>query len=233
MRLDKFICDCTGKTRTEVKKNIKQHRVSVNGEVMLKSDIKIDEYADKVYLDKAELIYRKYIYLMLNKPGGVVSATYDNKYKTVVDLLSEEYRHFEPFPVGRLDIDTEGLLILTNDGDLAHKLISPKYKVYKKYYAKLEKAFSDSYKKAFEEGVVIDGYKTLPAIFESISENEVYLSIYEGKFHQVKRMFEAVGNKVVFLKRISFGNVELDDTLLAGEMRELTASELKALGGKV
>ena len=232
MRLDKFICDCTGKTRTEVKKNIKQHRVSVNGEVMLKSDIKIDEYADKVYLDKAELIYRKYIYLMLNKPGGVVSATYDNKYKTVVDLLSEEYRHFEPFPVGRLDIDTEGLLILTNDGDLAHKLISPKYKVYKKYYAKLEKAFSDSYKKAFEEGVVIDGYKTLPAIFESISENEVYLSIYEGKFHQVKRMFEAVGNKVVFLKRISFGNVELDDTLLAGEMRELTASELKALGGK-
>lgn len=176
------------------------------------------------------LKYREYIYIMMNKPQGVISATYDNRHRTVIDILPDEYKFFNLFPVGRLDIDTEGLLLLTNDGQLAHELLSPRKHVPKKYYALIDGIVTTKDVDVFREGVVLDdGYKTLPSelfILKSGPYSEVEIVIYEGKFHQVKRMFEAVGKKVKYLRRIGMGKLKLDETLEPGDVRELTDEEM-------
>jgi len=169
----------------------------------------------------------------MNKPAGVISATLDNRYETVIDLLPDEYKTFNLFPVGRLDIDTEGLLIITNDGELAHMLLSPKNQVPKIYYAIVDGVVTEKDVMAFNEGVILDdGYKTLPAklkILKQGNRSEVEIEIYEGKFHQIKRMFDAVGKKVKYLRRISIANVKLDENLKSGEFRELNQEELDML----
>lgn len=233
MRIDKYLCDCGVGTRKEVKEIIKNGRVRVNDKHIKTSSEHIDENADNVYLDEKKLNYMRFIYLMLNKPMGVVSATYDKKLQTVIDLVDEKYLHFDLFPVGRLDIDTTGLLILTNDGEMAHRLTSPKHHADKTYYATIEGVVDEEDIQIFYDGVRIDdGYICKSAKLEIIKSDdisEILLTIQEGKFHQVKRMFEAVGKKVLTLKRVSMGAVELDENLALGEMRELTEREIEIL----
>ncbi len=233
MRLDRFLAETGFGTRTEVKKLIKQGKVTVDGKPAAKSESHIDPQNAEVRVDGVVVRYREFIYLMLNKPDGYVSATWDKKLPTVIDLLPDEYAHFEPFPVGRLDIDTEGLLLLTNDGELAHRLLSPKHHIPKTYLAQLERATSDEDIEKFKAGVTLDdGYKTLPAELEGFTadgEPWAEITICEGKFHQVKRMFEAVGNKVIFLQRVRMKNLVIDEDLALGEMRELTEAEIEDL----
>ena len=231
MRLDKFIVSCGMATRSEVKKLVKQGRVTVDGITAVKSDEKIDENTSVVCLDGEQLDYREFIYLMLNKPSGYVSATYDAKLPTVIDLVPEEYLHFEPFPVGRLDIDTEGLLILTNDGKLAHELTSPKKHVYKTYYAELDADMEDADIEIFKNGIKLDeDFTTLPAeLVITEDRKKVYISICEGKFHQVKRMCQKVGKNVVYLERVKMGGLELDGSLERGTVRELTNNEIQLI----
>lgn len=232
MRLDKFLAECGFGTRTEVKKLIKSGKVTVEGESKLTPELHIDPEDSKVFVNGNAAVYRRFIYLVLNKPGGYVSATWDKKQPVVCDLVPEEYRHFDAFPVGRLDIDTEGLLLLTNDGDLAHRLLSPKHHVPKTYIAQLESPVKEGDFEVFEKGIDLCDFTTLPAELKVISDSEPYfaqVTICEGKFHQVKRMFEAVGNKVLYLKRIKMKNLCLDDNLGLGEVRELTEDELKIL----
>ncbi len=231
MRLDKFIVSCGMATRSEVKKLVKQGRVTVDGITAVKSDEKIDENTSVVCLDGEQLNYREFIYLMLNKPSGYVSATYDAKLPTVIDLVPEEYLHFEPFPVGRLDIDTEGLLILTNDGKLAHELTSPKKHVYKTYYAELDADMEDADIEIFKNGIKLDeDFTTLPAeLVITEDRKKVYISICEGKFHQVKRMCQKVGKNVVYLERVKMGGLELGGSLERGTVRELTNNEIQLI----
>ena len=198
--------------------------------------MQIDPEVDKVLVNGEEIFYRKYIYLMMNKPDGVISATFDNRDETVIDLLEIEHQVFEPFPVGRLDKDTVGLLLLTNDGELNHRLISPKWKVDKVYYAKIDKKVTEADIKKFKNGITLDdGYTCKEAKLEilesSDSGSEVMITIQEGKFHQVKRMFEAVDKSVVYLKRVEFGTLQLDEDLEEGEYRELTEEEVAILKG--
>ncbi|MCX7885605.1 MAG: rRNA pseudouridine synthase [Caloramator sp.] len=232
-RLDKILSNMGFGTRKEVKLLTKSGEVSVNGEIIKDSSKHIDLEKDVIEVCGEKLNYRKYIYLMMNKPSGVISATEDYYEKTVVDLLEDEYIIFNPAPVGRLDKDTEGLLILTNDGELNHMLLSPKRHVPKKYFARIDgKVTLDDVKK-FKNGVTLDdGYKTLPSelkIIQSDEISEVEIIIYEGKYHQIKRMFETVGKKVVYLKRIEMGPLKLDDDLKLGEYRELTDDEVEML----
>lgn len=232
MRLDKFLSECGFGTRTEVKKLIKQGKVTVESVQKPTPELHIDPESSNIFVDGKKVCYREFIYLLLNKPQGFVSATWDKRLPVVTDLIPDEYRHFEAFPVGRLDIDTEGLLLLTNDGDLAHKLLSPKNHVPKTYIAQLEKPVKNSDFEVFEKGIDLGDFITLPAKLNVISDIEPYfaeVTICEGKFHQVKRMFEAVDNKVTFLKRIKMKNLCLDDDLKIGEVRELTENELKEL----
>lgn len=231
MRLDKFIVSCGMATRSEVKKLVKQGRVTVDGITAVKSDEKIDENTSVVCLDGEQLNYREFIYLMLNKPSGYVSATYDAKLPTVIDLVPEEYLHFEPFPVGRLDIDTEGLLILTNDGKLAHELTSPKKHVYKTYYAELDADMEDADIEIFKNGIKLDeDFTTLPAeLVITEDRKKVYISICEGKFHQVKRMCQKVGKNVAYLERVKMGGLELDGSLERGTVRELKDNEIQLI----
>lgn len=193
----------------------------------------VDPENSQITIGNEIVNYREFVYIMMNKPQGVISATEDNRDKTVVDLLDEEYLPFSVFPVGRLDKDTEGLLLLTNDGKLTHNLLSPKKNVPKTYYAKVLGTVTRSDIESFKEGVFIEeDYKTLPAelnILKSDEISEIELTIYEGKFHQVKRMFEAVDKTVVYLKRLSMGTLNLDPTLPLGEYRELTEEELENL----
>ncbi len=230
MRLDRFLAECGVGTRSEVKKLIRKGAVSLNGASQSKADAVVSPESDEVFVFGEKVIYREFIYLMLNKPAGYISATRDGKTPTVLELVPEEYLHFEPFPVGRLDIDTEGLLLLTNDGDLAHRLLSPKKHIPKTYIAEIEKPIKPEDIEAFSEGIILDdGYKTMPAKLTSKSDNSPYFAevvINEGKFHQVKRMFESVGNKVLYLKRIKMNDLELDEKLELGEVRELTEAEL-------
>jgi 16S rRNA pseudouridine516 synthase len=238
LRLDKVLSHMGYGTRSELKKLVKQGAVEVNGVLTKDSGLQVDPYRDDIRFEGEPVIYREFVYLMMNKPQGVVSATEDLRDRTVVDLLSSAWRHFEPFPVGRLDKDTEGLLLLTNDGKLAHNLLSPRKHVPKKYYAEVEGAVNHQDAAAFAQGVVLDdGYMTMPGELTIIeagdpargSLSRIELIIKEGKFHQVKRMFQAVGKKVVFLKRISMGPLELDDKLSPGKYRELTEEELHML----
>lgn len=232
LRLDKMLSNMGIGTRREVKQLIKLSRVSINGVAAKSSSDYVNTDRDEVKVDGERVEFRENIYLMLNKPGGYVSATEDSRDATVIDLVPEEFSHYNLFPVGRLDKDTEGLLLLTNDGKLAYNLLSPKKHVDKTYYVVLSESLKEGYFSEFERGVELeDGYITMPAKLEAISGegNKCYLTIREGKFHQVKRMFESLGNSVTYLKRISMGSLTLDEELEMGHVRELTDKELENL----
>ena len=233
MRLDKYLCETGFGTRSQVKDLLKKGQVMVNGEVIKKPELKINETTDQILCQGKKASYQKNIYLMLHKPAGVVSATEDNREKTVLDLVRPEDRKNGLFPVGRLDKDTEGLLLLTDDGELAHRLLSPKKHVDKTYYAKIDGQVTEEHVKQFREGLDIgDEKKTLPAVLTILLSgpvSEIEVTIHEGRFHQIKRMFEAVGCKVTYLKRLSMGSLVLDETLPLGEYRSLTEAELEGL----
>jgi len=232
-RLDKILSNLGYGTRKEVKDLIKAGAVEIDGGIAKDVGMQVDPLIQKIKVNNKELIYREFIYVMMNKPQGVVSATEDNRDETVVDLLDSSLQAFDPAPVGRLDKDTEGLLLLTNDGQLAHRLLSPKKHVPKTYFAHIEGRVGEPDIKAFEKGVTLDdGYETMPAQLKILVQGEISqieITIYEGKFHQVKRMFQAVDKKVVYLKRISMGKLKLDESLDNGEYRELTEEELQLL----
>lgn len=236
-RLDKVLSNLGYGSRKEVKALVKEGAVVVNDEIVKDSSLQLDPEKSSIVVNGEEVFYRKYIYLMMNKPDGVVSATYDKYDGTVVDLLQPEHAVFNPFPVGRLDKDTVGLLILTNDGELNHRLISPKWHVEKHYYARVDKALDEKDIKAFEKGIVLDdGYKCLPAglviLSSSETNSEAEVTLTEGKFHQVKRMFQARGMNVTYLRRFKFGELYLDEALEEGQYRELTKEELELLVDK-
>lgn len=233
LRLDKYMADLKVGTRSEVKNLIRKGRVTVDGVICKVPETKITIGVNEVCLDQAKLELSTFEYYMLNKPAGVVSATSDKFATTVVDLIETAVRK-DLFPVGRLDKDTEGLLLITNDGDLAHRLLSPKKHVDKIYYARITGRVTNEDVIAFADGLVVDEELTaLPAnltILDSGEISEVHVTLREGKFHQIKRMFEAVGKEVVYLKRIAMGSLTLDASLKTGEYRKLTEQELKALG---
>ncbi|MBU5675256.1 rRNA pseudouridine synthase [Alkaliphilus sp. MSJ-5] len=232
-RIDKVLANLGYGSRRDIRKICKDGLVKVDGKIIKDSSLHIDPENSEIIVGNEVVNYREFIYIMMNKPQGVISATEDNRDETVVDLLDESYRPFDVFPVGRLDKDTEGLLLLTNDGQLAHQLLSPKKQVPKTYYAKVDGVVTEEDGERFKEGVFIDeDYKTLPAelkILKSDEISEIELTIYEGKFHQVKRMFQAVGKTVIYLKRLSMGPLELDNNLDLGEYRELTEEELEQI----
>ncbi|WIV13854.1 pseudouridine synthase [Proteiniborus sp. MB09-C3] len=229
-RLDKILSNLGYGSRKDVKGLVKSGSIEINGKVVSDSSIKIDPYSSVIKIEGKTVEYREFIYLMMNKPQGIISSTDDFRDKTVIDLISEEYKAFNPFPVGRLDKDTEGLMVLTNDGQLSHRVLSPKKHVEKVYYAEVEGVVTEEDKLLFNEGVILDdGYKTLPAKLEIMASDnfsKIYLTIEEGKFHQVKRMFLAVGKKVVYLKRMAIGGLRLDESLGLGAYRELTKEEI-------
>ena len=231
MRLDKFLKDTGFGSRKEVKILIKQKRVSVNDTLVSNEGLSINEEKDVVKVDNQIVKYVKYVYIMLNKPQGVVSATTDNIHTTVIDLIND-FKYLDLFPVGRLDIDTEGLLLITNDGALSHNLLSPKKHVDKTYFLKTNNSLTSDDMKRIEDGVYLDNELTLPAKIEKVSEYEYLLTIHEGKFHQVKRMIEAVGKSVTYLKRVSFGPLVLDNDLALGKYRFLTEEEILKLTKK-
>lgn len=221
-------------SRKDVKALVRAGRVHINGNAVTDAGVHVDVTADRVEVDGALVVYREYVYVLMNKPQGVVSATEDAHDETVVDLLEPELQLFDPFPVGRLDKDTEGLLLLTNDGQLAHRLLSPKHHVDKTYYAEVEGAVTEADVRMFAEGVTLeDGYHTLPARLDILSSgprSRVEVTIVEGKYHQVRRMFAAVGKHVAFLQRIRMGLLGLDDAIRKpGMYRELTEAEILAL----
>lgn len=227
MRLDKLISDCGLASRKDIKQMIKSGRVSVDGVVAASPEQKVDPELNRVSVDGEELGYAKYRYYMLNKPEGVLSATDDGKQKTVLDLVTPEMRKMGLFPVGRLDKDTTGLLLLTNDGEFAHWIISPKSGIVKTYRAETEGCINTDDIKAFNDGIVLaDGTKCLPAELVLLSDGACLVKVMEGKYHQVKRMLASRGKPVLSLERISVGEVELDESLPRGAFRELTADEL-------
>ena len=233
MRVDKLLSNVGVASRAELKKYCKQGLISVNGKVINNPGVQVDSESDDIRFNGEKIVYREFVYIMLNKPDGYISATFDKYDPIVLDLIDQSYLVFEPFPVGRLDKDTEGLLVLTNDGQLAHRVLSPKKNVPKTYYAKIQGKVTEEDILAFEKGVILDdGYETMPSqlkILKSDDMSEIELTIHEGKFHQVKRMFESVGKKVVYLKRLSMGKLKLDESLGLGEYRELTEEEVKLI----
>ncbi|MFD0827230.1 pseudouridine synthase [Neobacillus sp. M.A.Huq-85] len=233
MRIDKMLANIGYGSRKEVKQLLKSGAVKVNDVVVKDAKQHVEPNQETVTLNGEVIEYKEFIYLMMNKPQGVLSATEDNSCETVIDLLELEDQVYEPFPVGRLDKDTEGLLLITNDGQLAHRLLSPKKHVPKTYFAVIDQEVTEEDVRAFADGVTLDdGYKTKPGelkILKSGLRSDIELTITEGKFHQVKRMFEAVGKKVVYLQRISMGPLALDETLELGEYRELTEEEVELL----
>ncbi|MCM3692047.1 pseudouridine synthase [Neobacillus niacini] len=233
MRIDKMLANLGYGSRKEVKQLLKSGAVKIDDVIVKDAKQHVDTAKQMVTLNGEVIEYREFIYLMMNKPQGVLSATEDSVGETVIDLLELGDQVYEPFPVGRLDKDTEGLLLITNDGQLAHRLLSPKKHVPKTYFAVIDQEVTDEDVKAFGEGVTLDdGYETKPGelkILKSGIRSDIELTITEGKFHQVKRMFEAVGKKVVYLKRISMGPLPLDETLELGEYRELTDEEVELL----
>lgn len=233
MRLDKLLANMGYGSRKDVKNILKQKQVSVNNSITKDGSLHVDPSSDSVVVGEEEVHYQKFIYLMLNKPPGYVSATTDDKDKTIIDLLSAEFQKFKPFPVGRLDKDTEGLLLLTNNGDLGHKLTSPKKDITKLYYARIDGTVTAEDVKQFSIGLELeDGYVTKPAqlhILSSGKESEVEVTITEGKYHQIKRMFGAVGKRVIYLKRLKMGALSLDTSLKPGQYRELTENEKKSI----
>ena len=236
IRLDRFLTDMGKGSRSQIRQAAKKGRIQVNGQIEKQTDRKVDTIDDIVTLDGSRVPYQTWEYFMLNKPQGVVSATEDRRYPTVVELLHGDKRK-DLFPVGRLDVDTEGLLLITNDGELAHRLLSPKRHVDKTYYAHILGTLPADSKEQFETGIVLeDGLKTMPAVLTVLPEEQpgenltaVTLTIQEGKFHQVKRMFQALDCQVVYLKRLSMGSLVLDEKLKTGEYRKLTEEELAGL----
>jgi 16S rRNA pseudouridine516 synthase len=234
IRIDKMLANVGRGSRKQIKQDAKNGQIKINDIIVKDSSKIIDTESDIVKYNNEIVEYVQYIYLMLNKPAGVVSATEDKYDETVIDLLGSVDRFYKPFPVGRLDKDTEGLLLITNDGKLAHNLLSPKKHVDKTYYVEVEEEVTQEDVKAFAAGVVLrdDEYKTMPAkleIIESGYPSKCYITIKEGKFHQVKRMFRAVDKQVIYLKRISMGPISLDHNLELGEYRHLIKEELDML----
>lgn len=235
LRLDKYLSEMGEGTRSQIKEMARKGRILVDGIPEKKAERKIDPEQQQVSVDGRPVSYVRYEYYMLNKPQGVVSATEDSRYETVISLIEERKRD-DLFPVGRLDIDTEGLLLITNDGDLAHRLLSPKKHVDKVYFARIEGELPPDAKERMEEGLVLsDGTPTMPARLEVRKQgkgevpSEIYLTIREGKFHQVKRMFETLGCCVIYLKRMSMGSLILDEALKPGEYRPLSEDEILKL----
>jgi len=233
MRLDKVLHDNGFGTRSSIKKMLHKKECYVNGVRIIDSSFKIED-CDEVCIEGEVINLKKYIYVMLNKASGYVTSTKDPEYKTVMELLPQKWASRNLFPVGRLDIDTEGLLILTNDGIFAHKVISPKYNIVKKYYVRLKREFDEEefeqVRKNFTYGIVFkNGYKCLPATLERHEKDGYVVGISEGKYHQVKKMFLCVNNEVVYLKRISIGGLILDETLGIGKTRELTKEEVESV----
>ena len=234
MRLDKCLADCGLGTRSEVKSLLKAKRITVNGKVATNGKVQVNPETDEILFDGETIQYEEFVYIMMNKPKGVVSATEDNLNKTVLDLIDPLYFKKGVFPVGRLDIDTHGLLLLTNDGELAHRLLSPKKHVTKIYQARVEGVMTAEDVTAFEKGIVLsDGTECMPARLDILSttqdESVVQIHLKEGKFHQVKRMVKSCGKIVVDLQRLTMGPLKLDESLALGESRPLTEEELESL----
>lgn len=228
MRLDKLLAHNQYGSRRYVKKLIRDGNVLVNGEVVIDDDVIVDEIKDEVVVFGDKIEYQEDIYIMMNKPQGVITANVDPRHKTVIDLL-EGHRKEGLIMLGRLDKDTEGLLIITNNKGLFHDLLSPKKNISKKYYVEFSGDWSEDFYKDFAHGItLVDGYKTLPAEIEQ-ADNKAYVTIYEGKYHQVKRMFGALGLHVEFLKRVEFNKLKLDESLAPGEYRNLSEKEIKEL----
>lgn len=234
MRLDKYLSDMGAGTRSELKKEIRRNGVSIDGMIIKEPGFSVDTSSHVVFRGSA-VTYEEFVYYMLNKPAGVISASEDDREPTVVDLITELKRK-DLFPVGRLDRDTEGLLLITNDGALAHSLLSPKHHVDKVYYAKVSGILSGSDIDLFRDGLVLtDGLECLPAELEILSvsdeeyTSEAQITIREGKFHQIKRMFSSIGAEVIYLKRLSMGPLTLDPDLAPGEYRRLTTDEVASL----
>lgn len=225
MRLDKFLVELGKCTRSEGGKLIRSGKVAVNGEIIKKPDHKIDPEKDKISLFGEVLTYKKFTYIMLNKPEGYVSATDDEREKTVLDLVSDEDKRKGLFPCGRLDKNTLGLVILTNDGEGAHRLLSPKHHVEKTYKFECKFPLSGDDIKMLEGGVDIGGYLTKPCQIKMDTEAMGEITLTEGKYHQIKRMLESIDNKITYLERISFGTIKLDPSLERGEWRYLTNNE--------
>ena len=226
-RLDKMLAHMGYGSRKEVKELIRKGYVSVDGEIIYSDDYKVKEDSEIIIFDEV-VKYDEFVYLMLNKPDGYISATFDNNMPTVLDLIYG-YESRNLFPVGRLDIDTYGLLILTNDGKLAHKLLSPKNHVNKKYYVKYDGKYNDKFIEIFKKGIPLEDFTCKPAEFVNLGNNEAYITISEGKFHQIKRMMEYVGCEVTYLERIEFGGIKLDNSLKRGEFRPLSNEEIDIL----
>ena len=234
MRLDKCLADCGLGTRSEVKSLLKAKRITVNGKVVNNGKVQVNPETDEILFDGEKIQYEEFVYIMMNKPKGVVSATEDNLHKTVLDLIDPLYFKKGVFPVGRLDIDTHGLLLLTNDGELAHRLLSSKKHVTKIYQARVEGVMTEEDAAAFEKGIVLsDGTECMPARLDILSttqdESIVQIHLKEGKFHQVKRMVKSCGKTVVDLQRLTMGPLKLDESLALGESRLLTEEELESL----
>ena len=225
MRLDKFLVECGIGSRSEVKKIIDQREIKVNDIIVTSPKTNINEISDNVTYNDNKLEYKEFRYYILNKKAGYITAVEDPKEKTVMELLPSWVIKKDLAPVGRLDKDTEGLLLLTNDGKLNHKLLAPKSHVNKTYYVELQESISESDLKKLENGVDIGGYTTMPAQVEKIDNFKIYLTLKEGKFHQVKKMLEAVKNKVIYLKRVKFGKLELN-SLELGEVKEVKLDEI-------
>ena len=237
MRIDKLLANSGYGSRKEVKQLLKSGSVLCNDMKITDAKKHVDPEKDLITVYGEQVHYKEFIYLLMNKPAGYISATEDDRLKTVLDLLEPEDAIKKPFPVGRLDRDTEGLLVLTNDGQLAHEVLAPKKHVPKTYYAVIQGNVTDEDIEQFARGVTLDdGYVTKPGqlmILSSGPKSEIELIITEGKYHQVKRMFEAVGKKVIYLKRIKMGELELDQELETGEDREMTDDEIKLLNTRV
>lgn len=227
-RIDKILAVCGFGTRREVKKLIKSGLVTANGKTVFSADEKFDEKTAEIAVNGIKAEYKKYVYLMLNKPAGYVSATEDNVYPTVTQLVPESYSHYGVFPVGRLDVDTEGLLILTNDGKFAHNAMSPKKHVPKKYFAVTKNPVVKKDIEAFEAGMDLGDFTAMPSLLEHC-DGGCLVTIYEGKFHQVKRMFEKTGNCVLYLKRVQIGGLCLDESLEPGCIKELSEGEIEKI----
>ena len=233
MRIDKFFSEIGMFSRKESAEKLKKGLITVNGEIVKKGDFKVDENLDEVCYNGTPVIYKKFAYILVNKPNGVVSATEDGRDKTVIDLLPDSMRKLNLFPCGRLDKDTVGLVILTNDGQSAHNALSPKRHVEKKYYFEVADPFLDEDIFAIESGLKLaDGYVTKPCKIERKTQTSGYITLTEGKYHEIKRLFGARRNKIVFLERISFSKIQLGD-LPRGEWRYLTDDEEKIFTGKI
>lgn len=231
LRIDKILANLGYGTRSSIKKEMKKGVVTVNDKIVKDSATLVDPEKDEIYYKDLLVEYQEFIYLVMNKPAGVISATEDFNQATVVDILEPEDRVRDPFPVGRLDIDTEGLLILTNDGKFAHTLTSPKSEIPKKYFVKTKNVIEEKLIDKFKKGIYLinEDITTKAAELEILSDHTAHLTIYEGKFHQVKRMFEYSGNEVLYLKRIQIGNFPLPENLEPGEYREMDDEDLSLL----